>query len=224
VTTIAVIQFQDDAGPGLLEGWADGCGLALEVCRPDRGDTFPSQPTAAVILGSDRSVAGDAQPFGPELLEWTAAVLGEQTPVLGICFGAQTMARALGADVVRLPTPEIGWFGIASNDGVGPGPWFEWHEDGIAEHAALQVVATNDRGIQAFRPAPGQLAVQFHPEVTAEIVAGWAATDGAPRSLAQAGTSVTELTGETARRAAEAAPATHALFDGWAREAGLRSS
>jgi GMP synthase (glutamine-hydrolysing) len=217
-----VIQFQDDAGPGLLDGWADRRGLQLHVCRPDRGDVLPRAPGAAVILGSDRSIAGDGQPFGPALLEWTAAVLEMQTAVLGICFGAQTMARALGADVVRLAGPEIGWFDIASQDGVS-GPWFEWHEDGIAEHEALRVVATNDRGIQAFRAGPGQLGVQFHPEVTPEIVADWAATDGAPRSLAQAGTNVAELASETERCAPLAAPAAEALFDGWAREAGLVS-
>jgi GMP synthase-like glutamine amidotransferase len=224
VTAIAVIQFQDDAGPGLLEDWALQRGLSLDVFRPDRGDALPPDPGAAVILGSDRSIAGDEQPFGPQLLDWTAAVLHAQTPVLGICFGAQTMARALGADVVRLPTPEIGWFSVASHDGVGAGPWLEWHEDGIAEHEALRVVATNERGIQAYRTGAGQLGVQFHPEVTPEIVAGWSAIDGAARGLAAAGTNAEALVRQTERCASHAEPAAMALFDGWAREAGLRSA
>jgi len=226
VADVAVIQFQDDAGPGLLEPWALQRGVVLRLVRPDRGGALPSAPAAVVVLGSETSANDEHVPFTAPLLEWTADVLAARTPVLGICFGAQVMARALGAPITRLSAPEIGWVTVSPQNGAGvtPGPWMAWHEDGIGAHPAMRVVATNDRGIQAYRAGAGQLGVQFHPEVTPEIVAAWSRVDGAGRELAAAGTDMQALARETTRCAPVAAPAATALFDGWAREAGLLSA
>ncbi len=222
---IAVIQFQDDAGPGLLESWAAQRELVLHVCRPDLGEELPDRPAAVIVLGSDKSSNDETVAFTRPLVMWAADVLAAGTALLGICFGAQVMARALGARVERMLVPEIGWVVISPSDGDGdgvtPGPWMAWHEDAITPGDTLDVVATNDRGLQAFRAAPGQLGVQFHPEVTPQIVAAWAAVDGSGRQMADAGTTTQKLEHETARFAPVAAHAAYALFDGWARSAGF---
>ncbi len=223
LSAITVIQLQDDAPGGLLDRWAAGHGLALEVCRPDRGQPLPDRVAAAIVLGSDRSITDPSVVWLPDLRRWTAAVLAADTPALGICFGAQLMATALGASASRMAAPEIGWITIDTDDPeLTPGPWFAWHEDCIGRSEALRVVAGNARGIQAFRASgcSDQLGVQFHPEVTPAIVDDWRRADGG-RSLAAAGTTSSTLVRDTRRHAAGVVASAHALFDGWARSAAL---
>jgi hypothetical protein len=52
-------------------------------------------------------------------------------PVLGICFGAQALAAALGGQAIRAERPEVGWTPIQTHrpDLIEPGPWFQWHSD-----------------------------------------------------------------------------------------------
>ena len=66
----------------------------------------------------------------PEL-EWIKNAVLSNKPVLGICFGGQLIARALGGSVARSPKPEIGWTYIHSDDHslVSNGPWFQFHYD-----------------------------------------------------------------------------------------------
>jgi GMP synthase-like glutamine amidotransferase len=224
VSDIALIQLLDEAPPGLLEPWAAHRGLTLRVVRPDRGEALPVDARAAIVLGSDDSVNDGSLAYNAPLIAWAAEVLRRQTPTLGICFGAQLMARALGAQVVRLPAPEIGWVAVSEEtDGVGAGPWMQWHEDGIVvDGAPLRVVASNECGVQALRAAPGQLGVQFHPEVTPAIVADWCRSDQRGQ-LATVPTTAEELERHSRRHAETAAAAAYALFDGWAREAALVS-
>ena len=99
-------------------------------------------------------------------------------PILGICFGAQALASALGGCVHKLSTPEVGWVTVASNDSerIPAGPWLAWHEDGFTLPPLAYELASNPFGVQAFCHCR-HLAVQFHPEVTPEIVEGWARSD-----------------------------------------------
>jgi GMP synthase-like glutamine amidotransferase len=155
-----VLQTQADAPPGLLEPWAAARGLALEVVRVDRGEPLPDPRDVgfAVALGSD---------------QWLREADAAGVPVLGICFGAQALASVLGARVQRLAEPEIGWIEVESGDAeIAAGPWVSWHEDGFELPPGATRLAGNAYGVQAFS-LRRHLAVQFHPEATAEIAAAW---------------------------------------------------
>ena len=66
----------------------------------------------------------------PEI-DWLRGAVSSRMPVLGICFGGQLVARAMGGSVAPAPRGEIGWTSIWSDrpDLVGEGPWFQFHYD-----------------------------------------------------------------------------------------------
>jgi GMP synthase-like glutamine amidotransferase len=120
--------------------------------------------------------------------------------VLGVCFGGQLLAQALGGTVARLNTAEIGWHDIATDDAglVGSGPWFEWHYDGWTVPPGARELARNATASQAY-VLRRNLGIQFHPEVSTEILVGWLANGGEAEAKA-AGLDPDELLAETRRR------------------------
>lgn len=111
--------------------------------------------------------------LAPEL-DWVRATIEADIPVLGICFGGQLIARALGGTVARGEKAEIGWTAIHSDDTslVSNGPWFQFHYDQWTMPAGAVEIARNPVAPQAFTYGRS-LAVQFHPELNAAILEGW---------------------------------------------------
>jgi GMP synthase (glutamine-hydrolysing) len=208
-----VLQHDGDAPAALLADWAAARGEALEVAAagqpiPDlRGRPF------LVILGSESAAYDDAVPWlGAERAVLDRALAGG-VPILGICFGAQHLARALGATVAPLRgTPEVGWHEIETlaPEVVPEGPWLQWHRDAFTLPPGAELLARSPTGVQAFRCGP-HLGVQFHPEVTAEIADAWAAAF--PGSVAAAQTTAAAVQEGSRRHAAGAARRAFALFD-----------
>ena len=120
----------------------------------------------------------------PEI-EWVRDAVARDIPVLGICFGGQLMARALGGTVARARKPEIGWTAIHTDDAalVSPGPWFQFHYDSWTVPPAGTEIARNSVASQAFTVGRS-LAVQFHPELTAATLEGWLREGGAEQVIA----------------------------------------
>ena len=216
-----LVEHQPDAPAGLLETWAAHRGLALDVVRPAAGDPWPEPAHAAcaIVLGSDASVATRSEPWVDEELAWLRDADRHGLPVLGICFGAQSLAAALGGSVRRAAAKEIGWIELdESSAPVARGPWFAWHEDVLEPPPGATVLARNAVGVQAWARGP-HLAVQFHPEVTPRIVAGWA--DAYGRALAGTGLDAATLAAQSAHHGPAAYAAAQRLFDGFAERAGL---
>ncbi|MEO8330436.1 MAG: type 1 glutamine amidotransferase [Candidatus Nanopelagicales bacterium] len=147
----------------------------------------PELPTSldgydlAVILGSDWSVYWD---HVRDNVEREAALIQDaaknEVPVLGICYGGQLMSHALGGSVEVAHEVEIGWFSVSTDDErlAPPGPWFEYHIDKFTPPDGARVIATSASGPQAYLYGR-MLALQFHPEVSPEIVRRWGSTGGA---------------------------------------------
>jgi GMP synthase-like glutamine amidotransferase len=100
-------------------------------------------------------------------------------PQLGICFGGQMLAAALGGSVAPAPAPEIGWHTLDTDAPglIDAGPWFQWHSDRFTPPPGVPVLARTSLASQAFC-AGRTLGLQFHPEVTPSVLECWLSAGG----------------------------------------------
>lgn len=183
-----VVQHEHDGPSGLLGERLVARGFDVHVLQVmERGSThsdvpFPD-PTAFDVVAALGSVHGvyEHDVIGSWIhreLDMLAAAHEHGVPVLGICFGAQAAAAALGGRVEPAPQAEIGWYHYDVDRSVAPdaladGPWLTWHGDRFHPPASATVLARTDLCVQAFR-AGRTVGVQFHPEVTEALVRHWA--------------------------------------------------
>ncbi|MEO8698323.1 MAG: gamma-glutamyl-gamma-aminobutyrate hydrolase family protein [Acidimicrobiales bacterium] len=137
-------------------------------------------------------------------------------PILGVCFGAQALAAALGGTVSRAPRPEIGWHYVETDVAwIKSGPWFQWHSDRFTLPKGATELARSTVAPQAFRHGRS-LGVQFHPEVDCDIVHDW--LDGRHRSddeFAAAGADPALISARAAAIVEASLPAADLLVDGF---------
>jgi len=216
---------QDHASPGGLVAEAF-TGLGYDVSEflvvprsryhsPGVTADFPDPATydAIVFFGAVWAVYDEASIgtwIGDEIA-FARAALGLGVPLLGICFGGQMLAAAVGGRVARATTPEIGWTVVSSADPalIDPGPWFQWHFDRFTLPAGVPVLARTALANQAF--AYGRaLGLQFHPELTPSVLECWLDTGGAA-SLAGLGIDPAGLMAQTQTLAGVSAARAHEL-------------
>jgi GMP synthase (glutamine-hydrolysing) len=142
-----------------------------------------------IFMGGPMS-ANDDLPWLRDELGCLRDAMGRGLPVLGVCLGAQLIAKALGARVYRNPVKEIGWAPLYWTPAARADPLFgsfsdretvfHWHgetfdlPDGAA-HLAYSDACRN----QAFRMRENIYGLQFHLEVTPDMVAEWCRQDEA---------------------------------------------
>ncbi|MBL8928581.1 MAG: type 1 glutamine amidotransferase [Kineosporiaceae bacterium] len=146
-------------------------------------------------------------------LDMLATAHAEGIPVLGICFGGQALSVALGGGVRRAGQWEIGWGQIDTDDPalVGAGPWFQFHKDAMVLPPGAVEIARNRVCPQAWT-AGRSLAVQFHPELTLEVLDLWLANGAAPVLRAE-GLDVQDVRRATAATVDEARSRTVSLVE-----------
>lgn len=192
--------------------WAVERGIALQtVAARDLHDwPDPGRARAVVALGSDRSVHASPDTWIAAQVGFLGAAHAAGVPVLGICFGAQALATALGGTVVRAARPEIGWVDVEGDaPGIG-GRWFSWHDDVITAPPGAEALAASAHSLHAFAIG-ASVGVQFHPEVTPAIVADWVGRAGA--ELRREQIDAQALLDETAAGAVGARDAAFGLMD-----------
>lgn len=165
-----VLQHRDDAPGGLMIDVLADHGWRPSTVRVDLGERLPD-PRAfplAVSLGCDPADSAPAE------IEWLREADRADTALLGLGSGARALAVALGGAVRHCVKPTHGWVWISSSTPrwIADGPWLAWLDDVIALPSRARVLAYDSVGPQAFA-AGRHLGVQFHPEVTPAIVAGW---------------------------------------------------
>ncbi len=174
-----VLQHEDPTPPGLVTEWLASHEALVETFRIDLEDREldPTDYDLIVSLGSEFAAFDDTKPFVGREARLLRRAVDADVPVLGLCFGGQMLARVLGADVFRSEESEIGWLPVRSTDPelVPEGPWFQWHFDSFTAPPGASVIAESDVGPQAF-VAGRSLGLQFHPEVTPQIMDDWVRT------------------------------------------------
>ena len=182
--TLLAIQHVPWEGPHRI---LDACGaLHVRTVKPLSGQELPAHEEAAgaVVMGGPMNV-DEVERF-PALAaerEWLAEAVRRELPVLGICLGAQLLARALGAEVRAGEGPEIGFAPVAVTDPADPvlgglAPSTEvlhWHGDVFDLPDGAQSLASSEQTEhQAFRLGNAWGAL-FHPEADFALVEAWLA-------------------------------------------------
>src|SRR4051794_7161531 len=173
---IVVVEHQADAPAGVFADWAAERGHGIRVVRVHAGDPWPSPDgvQCAAVLGSDRSVHDDPPDWLGEELDWIRALVDAGRPVLGLCFGGQALAAAMGGGVRRAERAEIGWVEVTGEAG---GTWFAWHFDTFDPPRGARELGRTPAALQGFASGP-HIGLQFHPEVTPAIVDDWISVRG----------------------------------------------
>jgi GMP synthase (glutamine-hydrolysing) len=162
-------------------------GVPLDARRPRFGDPLPAtmeRHAGAIVFGGPNS-ANDEDEFIRREIDWMSVALAEQKPLLGICLGAQMLARNLGARVYCHADQhaEIGYYPVHPTiDGRAvQDPWpdqvYQWHREGfdLPRESVMLAKGGDAFPVQAFRYGRTAFALQFHPEVTYAMSCRWTA-------------------------------------------------
>ncbi len=171
-----------NVGPGVFGAEVAAAGHELEVRSALDGAGEPDADALLVFGGAMHADQEERHPWLVDEHRFLVRALERETPVLGVCLGAQLLAKAAGASVHPAAAPEIGWVPVELTEAAADDPVFgaaprrfdafEWHHytydipDGAVE------LARSAACTQAFRLGAA-VGIQFHAEITAPQVAEW---------------------------------------------------
>ena len=198
---LVLTHFEIDGSDELGE-WLAETGLELQVLRLHAGDPLPASWAAAgcealVVMGGPQAAYDDSVPWLADELALIASAVEAGAPVLGICLGAQLLARATGGSVARAEQAEAGAGLVAKRDAAATDPLFRdvpftpdvvhFHGDEVVAlpPGAVLLAAGTSTQVQAFRVGRCAYGLQFHIEAGVDTVARWTRDD--PELLKRAG-------------------------------------
>lgn len=200
-------------------GYVDAGREALSVERLANADLL-------IVLGGP--ISANDETLYPFLVDERRAIeqrIEQGKPTLGLCLGAQLIARALGARVYPAGAPEIGWSTIELTqaghdsclrhlDGL---PVIHWHGETFdLPPGAVHLARTASCEHQAFQLDGHTLALQFHPEVDAAGLESWYI--GHTLELSQAGIDINLLRQQSRERVPALAAAAHECLKEWLQQ------
>jgi GMP synthase-like glutamine amidotransferase len=181
--------------PGYLGEYLQARNIPWEMVCVDEEHPVPLRTddiSALVFMGAAVSV-NDRLPWVEGELQLIRRALQEELPVMGVCFGAQLISKALGGSVSRGEEMEIGWHPLQRVSENSPG-WleslpvrfeaFHWHADTFSLPTGAQHILRSD-GFQhqGFTLGDHHLGLQFHLEMTVEMVKQWVVRYGSDLQL-----------------------------------------
>jgi GMP synthase (glutamine-hydrolysing) len=218
---------------GLLAPVLHDAGFAAsyrDTPRDDLADPAIDEADLLVVLGGPMGVyESDTYPFLAREIAILERRLAQGRPTLGICLGAQLLARALGARVFPGPVKEVGWGRVdltaegrvsalrpLGEDGAVV---LHWHGDTFDLPAGATRLAANENyQNQAFAHGGSALALQFHLEADAAVLEKWYV--GNADDLAAAETSAAALRAETAQILDQVRARGMKIFSAWLHQIG----
>jgi GMP synthase (glutamine-hydrolysing) len=186
VRVLSIIH-QEDAASGVFADAVAERGDELtewsisDGARPPR----PAESYDAVLVfgGAMHVDQENRHPWLRNEDELLRGLLDRRIPVLGVCLGAQLVAKALGTRVGPLARPQIGWFDVEQTPEAADDPLFadlprrfssfQWHSYGFDLPANAIPLARDPVCLQAYRAGESAWGIQFHAEVTKESVDDW---------------------------------------------------
>jgi GMP synthase (glutamine-hydrolysing) len=196
---ILIILHQATSTPGRVGEMLVARGYQLDRRCPSEGDPLPERLDdydASVVFGGPQSANDDHLPGIAAELRWLErSALPSGLPLLGICLGAQQMARVLGATVGPHPDGhvEIGYHpihptGACEHFMADAGHFYQWHSETFEIPRSAVHLAYNEAfSGQAFRYGECAYGIEFHPEMTREMVQKWCASETGSAKLALPG-------------------------------------
>jgi GMP synthase (glutamine-hydrolysing) len=171
---VLIVLHQETSTPGRVGNALRALGYPLDIRRPRFGDPLPETlelHAGAVIFGGPMS-ANDPDDYVRREIDWIEIPLREQRPFLGICLGAQMLAKQLGAAVAphHEGRVEVGYYPIrptAAGHALCP-DWpervYHWHGEGFQLPGGAELLAEGDDfPVQAFQSCHA-FGFQFHPD------------------------------------------------------------
>jgi GMP synthase (glutamine-hydrolysing) len=208
--SVVILQHESGAPAAILGDSLREAGFRLDVRLLCSGDEVPGSLNghdALIVLGGEMNVGEESDyPFLRAEQELLGEAVRSGFPTLGICLGAQQLAASCGGSVVRRGALALGWypFDVKREDalltGVDPRTLvFHWRQYACRLPDEAVLIASGDGDPQVFRLGNAAWGIQFHPEPSLEVLAGWFADD--PQTVAGgSGHGVDELLAESRQR------------------------
>ncbi|PWG00277.1 type 1 glutamine amidotransferase [Levilactobacillus bambusae] len=174
---INILQHTPNEGPGSLLEWAQANGHQTFVYHPYHFGYLPTaeETDMLFILGGPMNPNTDL-PWIKKERQLIQELLDKDAPMLGVCYGAQQIAKTLGCQISEAPAKEVGWAPVYRKSKIVPGLpekllVLHWHEDmfEIPKHADL-LFSSNDVRNQGFIMNHRIVGLQFHLEPQADNV------------------------------------------------------
>ncbi len=185
---VQIIKHIEIEGPGTIGDFLNDDGIPYDVIDVFNGEPLPdslSGTSAVIVLGGPMNVYEEDQyTFLKQEDRFLKEVIEKGLPTLGFCLGAQLIAKAKGALVKKNPQKEIGWFKVSVTENGSSDPLFEgfqrefdvfqWHGDTFdIPEGAVRLAESELCPNQAFRVGHNIYGLQFHVEVTDEMIYQW---------------------------------------------------
>lgn len=186
---VLFIKHIDIEGPGIIADFLEDNKLSYSVIDLSQGDKVPKLEKdfrAVICLGGPMNVYEEEKyRFLKDEDILLKRIVEKEVPFLGICLGAQLIAKATGAKVTKNPEKEIGWYKIVLNDnGLKDDLFrdfpevfkvFQWHGDTFGiPHGGKRLAFSELCQNQVLKYGRNIYGIQFHVEVTKDMIIQWA--------------------------------------------------
>ncbi len=230
---IIILEHNPEVPPGYLATAIAEAEMPSQLVRLYKGDELPALDDVGAVVslgGIMGAYQEDEFPFLAAEKRYLAAAVERDIPVLGICLGCQMLADALGGSAWKAESPEVEFTGLEMLNGADADPILRhlqtpvvsFHGDTWEPPPGTEVLAASPRYRHAFRLGSA-VAIQSHPEASAEMVADWVEEYGRDR-MQQAGIDPDELLAAVRSGSTENEERAGRLFAAWLDEVRLSAS